>query len=122
MASSDSGKKKAVNLGAMRERVTIQSTILAQALDHYGVPPQEIWSDIKTVAAFVQPLEGTELDTLGTVRSSMVYRVVIRHISWITGYHRLVWVGKILNIDAIIPDGVQRYITLACRESITPTG
>lgn len=100
--------------GDYRHLVTIQQPV--ETTDDLG-QPVTTWSNVATVHAAVEPLEGRELFAAQAVRAETTTRVRIRYRSGITPKHRLVYAGRVLNILSVIdPDERHREIVLLCSE------
>ena len=68
----------------MRDRVTVQRRTVSQ--DGYGAPSLE-WSDVATVWAKVEPLDGSEQHQGGRVRADATHRITIRYYAGLTTKH-----------------------------------
>ncbi len=102
-------------LGNLRELVTIQEELLD--LDRYGTQRPAWQSVASDVPAQVEDLGGTETHRAGQVQSGRTFRVTMRHLAWPTAKCRMVWDGRILEIDSVRDtDGRKRWLECLCRE------
>lgn len=85
--------------GKLRHRVTIQAKTLST--DAYG-GPVEVWADVETVAASVEPLNGRELTNAQAVFAETTTRITMRYRAWVAAANRIVFDGKNYNIHGII--------------------
>lgn len=106
-------------VGALRERVTIQSASLSP--DSYG-EPIEAWSNLATVPtvwANIKTKPGGERFVGGAeqVIAQVVHTVTIRHRTDVTVKMRLLEGSRVLSIENMFdPTGRNEYIALECIE------
>lgn len=107
------------NIGAMRERVTLQAG--AQIADAGGGYVLS-WVTKATVWARVKPLSGREVAARGGLEASQMYEVTIRarqDVEIIAG-DRLVWRSRFHNVRTIKNfDERGAYLTLECESGVT---
>lgn len=78
------------------------------------------WVDIGNIYCEIKPLSGRELLAAQAEDSEVTSRVTIRFRDDITDKCRILHRGKILNIEAVLPDpesGLE-YLTLPCSEGL----
>jgi SPP1 family predicted phage head-tail adaptor len=105
-----------VRAGQLRHRVTIQEPDPTQ--DEYGeaVPT---WSDMATVWAAVEPLQGREFLEAQRVGAEVTTRIRIRYRDGIVAEMRVSWGDHTYDIEAVIHvEERQREIHLMCREVV----
>lgn len=95
-----------------RHRVTIQ----VSELDQWGDPAG--WSDIATVWARVEALKGEEYFAAAQMQNSVSHRVTMRYRADLTPTHRLVFEGRILDIEAVLPDERKSRLVIMCTEQV----
>lgn len=106
----------------MRHRVTIQRQ--STSVDSVG-QPLDSWTAVRTVWAEVRPL-GTRnrirerfLES-GEV-SELTHEVYMRHLTDITSKDRLLYDGRVMDIEAIVdPDERHHLLTLVVKEHEHP--
>lgn len=105
-----------MNAGKLRHRVTIQE--LVRADDGYG-GITETWQDVATVWAAVEPLRGSERYRAQQVQSELAYKVTMRYRAGIKPQMRLVYGGRVLEIEAVIDvEELHRWLELLCSEVV----
>lgn len=105
-----------VRAGTLRHRVTIQSVGTAQ--DDAG-QPTEVWSDVATVWGRVRDIRGHDfIEAQQAPGGEITTEVTIRYRDDITRQHRLIAIGRTLEIRAVIePTGRGEEFRLMCREA-----
>ena len=105
-----------IDVGLMRQRVQVWGA-KPPTPNEYGEPvAAEV--RIAEVWAAVEPQGGAEAARAGKTEAECVYRVVLRHLAWVTPAHWLVWKGRRLEIDgARDPDGRGEWLELVCRSA-----
>lgn len=104
-------------IGALRERVTIQS--LSTTYDSMGAPVQTP-ATVATVWASVRPQKyqsGVEalVQALGREAVATTHTVTIYWRDDVTELNTLIWNGKTLDIKRVIdPDGKRTWLELMC--------
>lgn len=102
--------------GQLRRRVTIQQRSATQ--DEYGQPLTD-WTDVATVYAAVEPLNGRELLAAQAVNSEVSHNVTIRYRAGVTPAMRLNYGGRLFNIHAVLDENERhRMLTLQCSEGM----
>ncbi len=107
-------------IGALRERVTIQS--LSTTYDSMGAPVATPVT-VATVWASVRPQRyqsGVEslVQALGREAVQTTHTVTIYWRDDVTELNRLAWKGKVLDIRRVIdPDGKRTWLELMCEET-----
>lgn len=102
--------------GQLRKRVIIQQR--SQTQDDYGQPLQT-WTDVATVYAGIEPLNGRELLAAQAVNSEVSHNVTMRYRSGITPAMRLNYQGRLFNIHTILDENERhRMLTLQCSEGM----
>lgn len=103
--------------GNLRSRVTIQSR--SSTPDSFG-EQGSAWQDVATVWASVEPLSGRELLSAQQVQGEISHRVRCRFRSGVTTAHRLLFAGRVLDIQAVInPQERGVMLEILCREGPT---
>jgi SPP1 family predicted phage head-tail adaptor len=96
--------------------VTIQE--LVRADDGYG-GTVETWQNIATVWAAIEPLRGNERYTAQQVQTELSHKVTIRYRSEVKPQMRLVYKGRIFEIEAAIDvEERHRWLELLCSEVV----
>lgn len=103
-----------MDAGKLRHRVQVQS--VTRTDDDYG-GYAEAWATSATVWARVTPNRGGVGERLdrGTVAAVQRWDVLLRHRTLNTD-DRLVWDGRVLEVEQVIPDAVEAWLTVRCRE------
>lgn len=102
--------------GQLRKRVIIQQR--SQTQDDYGQPLQT-WTDVATVYAGIEPLNGRELLAAQAVNSEVSHNVTMRYRTGITPAMRLNYQGRLFNIHTILDENERhRMLTLQCSEGM----
>lgn len=106
-------------IGAMRERITLQSA--TRTLDAGGGAVVS-WTPLAFAAhvwARIEPLSGGEALQAMRLQARVTHRVRLRWRDDVTAAMRLVWGTRVLNIRAVInPDERRRYLELLCEEGV----
>lgn len=105
-----------INAGRLRHRVTIQSRV--NVPDSFG-QPIPTWTDVDTVWAAVEPLQGREFFTADNINSEVTTRIRIRWRSGLNTSMRVSFDGRLYNIHSIItPREVHDEMQLMCTEGV----
>lgn len=105
-------------IGKLRKRVTIQRR--AKALDNSFGLSTNTWTDLRTIAAKVESLNGRELELARQRVPEASLIVTIRHVVGLTTSDRLKYGNRILEIGSVAdPDETKRFLTLLCSETVT---
>ncbi len=100
----------------MRDRVTIQSRTTAQGT---AGRPVLTWSDVATVWAKIEPIDGTEQQYAGRVVSDVTHRITIRYYSGLTSKHRMTLGSRTFNLFSVIDESNRRrQHTCTAREEV----
>lgn len=110
-----------IDAGTLRHRVVIQRPIQGQSPT--GAPEPLIWQDVfpgRKIAARVNPLSGREFITANQIKSSVTTRITIRHFEGVNAEMRVLFRGKIYNIQAVLADNDSglEYDNLMCIEGV----
>lgn len=95
-------------LGRLRHRVTIQQQSSTQ--DGYG-EQVNTWSNLKTVWASVEPLQGRERFAAQQVQTETTTRIKMRYLAGIESKMRVAYGTKTYDIMSVI-DLEERHIVL----------
>jgi SPP1 family predicted phage head-tail adaptor len=106
-----------VGAGKYNKRATIQRLVAGSpAQDAYGAP-NETWQDFKAVWAGIEPLTGREYFAQQQIQNEVNIRVRIRYLSGVTEKMRVVYRGRIFDIESIIDEQeAHRELILMCSE------
>lgn len=104
--------------GKLRHRVLLQRPVETQDEETGSI--QEAWEDVSSLWAEVYPLSAREFVASQAFQSEVTTRITIRSRSDITNKHRIVYRGKIYNIQGVLPDAGSglEYLTLPCAEGV----
>ena len=97
--------------GKYRHRITIQQLTTSKG-SLGGVV--KTWSTFATVRAQVLALSGREFWQSKQVNADTTHKVTIRYLSGVLPTMRIVFDGRILEIESIIPDERKREMVLMC--------
>lgn len=92
------------NAGHFNKRIAIQSEVGGTDQDGYAI---DGWSTVKNVWAMVKPLSGREYVQSKTTNSETITRFVIRYTKGLTTKMRIVYGGRVFQIDSILNDDEQ---------------
>lgn len=102
--------------GKLRHTITIQSKTITT--DTFG-GTVETWSDVASVAASVEPLQGRELASAQTVNAETTTRITIRYRAGVIPANRITFEGKFYNITSVIdPDLRHRELVIMASEGL----
>lgn len=102
--------------GDLRHRITLQQKQLTK--DQEGIATEN-WVDVATVWAAVEPLKGREYFQAAAVNAENTVRFRIRYRQGITSAMRVVYNGRVFNINSVIDvDERHREIQLMCQEVV----
>lgn len=104
--------------GKLRHRVQLQMKEKVQ--DPVTGAIESVWQDVSTLWAQVAPLSVREFIAAQAEQGEVTTRITIRYRADITRQHRLVYRGKIYNIEGVLPDqkSGREYLTLPCSEGV----
>ncbi len=102
--------------GRFRHRITLQELVTGQ--DEAG-QPVDMWQDVATVWAAVEPLRGREYFAAQQVQAEVTTRIRIRYRRGIRPEMRVLYDGRLFNILSVI-DPEERHVELQlmCREVV----
>lgn len=104
--------------GKLRHRVSLQE--FTTTVDEETGNRERTWTEVRKLWAAVEPLSGREFVSAAASQSKVTTRITILYRSGITHEMRVVYRGKIYNIEAVLSDqdsGVQ-YLTLPCSQEV----
>jgi SPP1 family predicted phage head-tail adaptor len=90
--------------GKLRHNITIQQKAIG--VDAFG-GPTETWTDVVSVWASVEPLQGRELANAQTVNAETTTRITMRYRPWVIPANRIIFEGKFYNIQSVVDPGMQ---------------
>lgn len=96
---------KLANVGALRERVSIQSQ--AQTVDEAGAI-STTWTEVATCWARMKPVSMKQLLLAGRDESVRTYMMTIRYRTDLTTAHRVVWRGRRFDVQGVNDPTEQR--------------
>lgn len=99
--------------GSLRHRVTLQRFRCGR--DAYGGPVED-WSDVATVWASLEAVNGREFFAGQQAQSEVTRRIRIRYRPDVTADMRVIHQGTVFNIVAPLPDNRGRELVLMCSE------
>ncbi len=101
----------------MRHRVTLRKKeITEDALKQQS----EVWTDIATVWARIEPLSGREYFAARQENADVSVKVVIRYLPGITAETRVVFDGRVFDVLSVINPGERNIsLVLMCKEALT---
>jgi len=103
-------------IGDLRNKITIQ--VQSSTKDDYGALI-ETWTDVKTIWAAVNPINGREYFAAESVNSEITHRVKARYTSGITPDMRVKFGTRYFNILSIINYEERNIeLQLMCREAV----
>jgi len=103
-----------MRIGELRHRVTLRKKEIAEdALKQQS----EVWTDIATVWARIEPLSGREYFAARQENADVSVKVVIRYLPGITAETRVVFGGRIFEVLSVInPEERNISLVLLCKE------
>jgi len=102
--------------GKLRHQITLQRKSLTP--DEYG-GPVETWTDVGTVWASVEPLQGRELTNAQTVNAETTTKITMRYVSGVTAADRIVFGGRFYNLQSVIdPEMKHRELIILAFEGL----
>ncbi|MBI6132322.1 phage head closure protein [Serratia marcescens] len=102
--------------GKLRHRITLQKPEKVQNPDNGEM--EDAWLDLTTIWAEVVPLSSREFVAAQAMQNAVTTRITIRYRQDIQPKYRILFRGKIFNIEGILSDpksGLE-YLTLPCSE------
>jgi len=105
----------ALDIGRMRERVTVQQA--TERRNSLGETTLE-WATYATRWASVQGVSSREALELGQVDISVTHRVRMRYVDGMTHNMRLLWRGRLLEIVSLLEyDNRSEHVAI-CEEAV----
>ena len=104
--------------GKLRHRVVIQEPVNNQNTETGSI--ESSWQDVATIWADVYPLSAREFISAQSEQGEITTRITIRFRRNISNKNRILYEGKIFNIEGVLPDPVsgREYLTLPCSEGV----
>ena len=107
-----------MNAGKLRHRVKLQRPVKIQSPTTGAVTNS--WEHVADIWAEVVASSAREFVAAMSVQSEITTRITIRYRDDVTAKHRVLFRGKIYNIEGVLPDPVSglEYLTLPCSEGV----
>lgn len=103
-----------IKVGRMDRRVMLQDRSVSPSSFGEPVPA---WVDVAELWAAVEPLGSSEIWRAQAAESDATHRVMIRWRAGVSDRMRLIYQGRILEIESVANEGEKdRVLTLVCRE------
>jgi SPP1 family predicted phage head-tail adaptor len=104
--------------GKLRHHVSLQKPVKTQNPSTGAVVNS--WQETAKLWAEVAPLSAREFVAAQATQSEVTTRITIRFRSDVTPKHRIVYAGKIYNIEGVLADDKsgRDYLTLPCSEGV----
>ena len=105
--------------GKLRHRITLQKPVKVQDPETGSV--ENIWQDLAQLWAEVSPLSAREFVSARAMQNAVTTRITVRYRQDIEPKYRILFRGKIFNIEGVLSDpksGIE-YLTLPCSEERT---
>lgn len=102
--------------GQLRHRITIQHATKTRDTLNAEV---KAWSTLATVWAKVDTPSGGETSSNERKQATLTHVITIRHRTDVYPTMRVSWGGRILEILSVVPDNVNKQVTLNCSEVIS---
>lgn len=104
-----------MNIGRLRERVTIQSNVSVSD----GAGGQTLtWTDLSTVWARVEPLQGKEVVQASQIQGPFTHRIWLRYRTDVGLAMRVLWGLKYMNVRAVVQSEKRAFTQLLCEEGV----
>lgn len=101
--------------GKLRKRIDIQE--VSTTRDTHG-NQVESWSNVATVYAAVEPINGGEKSTQARVTADVTHKITIRFRA-VTPRSRVVYAGRTFDVNATLNESERnRELTLLCTEAV----
>jgi SPP1 family predicted phage head-tail adaptor len=101
--------------GRLRHQVTIQRK--TSTTDTYG-GPIDVWEDVATVWAAVEPMQGRELVNAQATNSETTTKITTRYTA-VTTADRIIFEGKFYNLQSVIdPELRHRELVIMASEGL----
>ena len=105
--------------GKLRHRITLQEPVKEQnpttgSVINTGAMSQPLWAEVAALSA-------REFIAAQPLRARLPPRITIRYREGVTRKHRILFRGRIYNIEGVLPDprSGREYLTLPCSEGLT---
>lgn len=107
-----------MHAGKLRHRVSLQKPVKTQNPSTGAVVNS--WQETAKLWAEVAPLSAREFVAAQATQSEVTTRITIRFRSDVTPKNRIVYAGKIFNIEGVLADDKsgRDYLTLPCSEGV----
>ncbi|MBN5310471.1 phage head closure protein [Serratia marcescens] len=104
--------------GKLHHRITLQKPVKVQNPETGSV--ENIWQNLAQLWAEVSPLSAREFVAAQAMQNSVTTRITIRYRQDIEPKYRILFRGKIFNIEGILsdPESGLEYLTLPCSEGV----
>lgn len=103
-----------MNIGKLRRKIIIQQQTSTQ--DGYG-GTVKTWTDVATVWASVEPLDGREFFAAQQVNSEVTTRIKLRYLAGVVSKMRIVHGTKTYDILSVIdPEERHKELQVMCKE------
>lgn len=107
---------KKVEIGELRERVTIQAP--GPPVDDGGGGVTVFWTDLATVWAAIRPVSNVERYYAQQVEASTTHEIFIRWRGDVKNAMRVLHRGAVYDIKSVLDlDGRHRFLKLQCEEA-----
>lgn len=106
-----------IEAGRLRHKIELQKPVRSQSSTGEMTTT---WTHVADLWASIEPLSAREFIAAQSIQSKVLARITIRHTSQIAADMRIVYRGKIYNIEGILPDkesGLE-YFTLPVSEGV----
>lgn len=105
--------------GRLRHRVLLQHAVKTQSSSTGAVT--ESWVDVATIRAEVVASSAREFVAAMATQSEVTTRITVRYRPEISNKYRILFRGKIYNIEGVLPDpdSGREYLTLPCSEGVS---
>lgn len=108
-----------MRIGTLRHRVTIQQLVAGSPQQYDTGEPDESWTDVATVWASVEPLQGRELTAAQEVHSEAEVRIKMRYRSGVTAKMRVSFDGVYYSILVVLDKALRHIeLDLICRTGV----
>lgn len=103
--------------GPLRHRITLQNRTSSK--DEFG-QLVETWADLATVWGSVEPISGRELLSAQQTLGEVTHRIRTRYCAGITAATRILFNGRIFDIESVINDKEKNaHIEIMAKEGTT---
>ena len=104
--------------GKLRHRITLQKPVKAQSPATGAIVNS--WADVATLWADINDLSVREFVAAQAGQSEVTSRITIRYRDDVTNKHRILYRGRIYNIQGVLADDKSgsEYLTLPCSQGV----